>query len=68
MRAVSSDPDYLDRFKVVIDPDAEPVDWDEALAEFLLRLVEQRGTDRFSPALVAKQTQPRTKNLRGGGD
>ena len=44
MQVVSADPDLdlLDRFEVVVDQDAEPVDLDEALAEFLLRIVEKR--------------------------
>jgi hypothetical protein len=36
------DPDLLDFFEVVTDQDAEPADLDEALAEFLLRIVENR--------------------------
>lgn len=42
MQVVSADIDLLDRFEVVVDQDAEPVDWDEALAEFLLKVVEKR--------------------------
>ena len=58
----------LDRFQIVVDKDVEPVDSDEALAEFLLRLVERRDTGRSSSTLPPKHAQPRTKNLRGGGD
>ena len=44
MQVVSADLDLdlLDRFEVVVDQDAEPVDLDEALAGFLLWLVESR--------------------------
>ena len=44
MRVVSADhdPDLLDRFEVVVDQDAEPADLDEALTEFLLKIVEKR--------------------------
>ena len=38
------DIDLTDRFEIVVDPDAEPVDFDEALAEFLLSYVRsERG-------------------------
>jgi hypothetical protein len=33
--------DLLDRLEIVIDPDAEPADFDEALAEFLLTHVRR---------------------------
>jgi len=36
------DPDLLDRFEVVVDQDAEPADFDEALATFLLKIVQTR--------------------------
>jgi hypothetical protein len=39
---VSSSTALLDRFEIVVDPDAEPVDLDQALAEFLLAVVEKR--------------------------
>jgi hypothetical protein len=32
----------LDRFDIVVDQDAEPADWDEAIVEFLDRVVELR--------------------------
>jgi hypothetical protein len=32
----------LDRFEVVVDPDAEPADLDKDLAEFLLKVVARR--------------------------
>lgn len=38
----NSDPDLFDRFEFVTDPDAEPVNLDEAVAELLLALVEAR--------------------------
>ena len=42
MQRVGSDLDLLDRFEVGVDQDAEPADWDEAVAEFLLRVVYKR--------------------------
>ena len=37
---LTGEQDLLDRFAVAVDPDAEPADWDRALATFLLRCVE----------------------------
>ena len=37
-----SDRDLSGRFEVVVDHDAEPADLDEALADFLLRIVSKR--------------------------
>jgi hypothetical protein len=53
MRVVSAAPvpDLLDRFEVVVDPDAEPSDWDEAILDFLEKVVERRRSQR-------KQTTP----------
>jgi len=44
-----ADPDLLSRFEVVVDHDAEPSDLDEALAEFLLKIVHKRRS-AVSPA------------------
>jgi hypothetical protein len=41
MQKVGSAPDLLD-LDLVVDQDAEPIDFDEALAEFLLKVVERR--------------------------
>ncbi len=38
----SADLDLLDRFEVIVDPNAEPADLDEALASFLLNDVRRR--------------------------
>lgn len=46
MRKVA-DPIELD-LAVVVDPDADPVDWDQAFARFLLAFVRKRS--RSSPA------------------
>ncbi len=40
---------FLGPFQVVVDEDAELVDWDEALAEFLLRSARRK---RAGPAAV----------------
>ena len=44
MRVVSADPGLADRLDVVVDPDADPVDWDAALAKFLLSYVRAQAT------------------------
>jgi len=53
LQVVSADHDLdlLDRFKVVVDPDAEPADWDEAILDFIEKVVERRHSQR-------KQTTP----------
>ena len=33
--------DFSDRFEFIVDPDAEPVDFDEVLAKFLLAYVRR---------------------------
>jgi hypothetical protein len=40
--SAETDLDFLDRFEVVVDSDAEPADLDEALAAFLLEIVSKR--------------------------
>jgi hypothetical protein len=42
----STEVDFTDIFEVVIDGDAEPVDWDEALASFLLSYVRKNQKER----------------------
>ena len=53
MRVVSPDPDFPDRLDVIVDPDSEPADIDEAVASFLVsfyrsNLDASRGGDRNS--------------------
>ena len=43
MRQVVS-ADLQDRFTVAVDPSANPVDWDQPLAVFLLRYVRSQAT------------------------
>lgn len=45
MRLTSGDPDLFDRFDVQVDQDADPVDIDEAVADFLLRFLETTLAD-----------------------
>ena len=48
------DPDLSDRFLTLVDPDAEPVDLDEVVAEFLLQIVRKRhsaGTPAAEPSI-----------------
>lgn len=46
VRVVSPITDLLDRFEVAVDPTADPVDFEEALADFLLGIVEKRRAAR----------------------
>ena len=46
MQVVGAETDLSDRFEVVVDPDAEPADWDEALLDFLDKIVERRLSQR----------------------
>jgi hypothetical protein len=61
MRAVA-DPGLVDRLAVEVDPDADPVDWDQALAVFLLAYIRQQaagaaeaGADRNITSAAEKQ-------------
>jgi hypothetical protein len=52
--ATSTEANSLGNFEVVVDEDTEPVDWDEAIASFLLAYVrknqiEQTATGRRFP-------------------
>lgn len=47
MRVAETNADISDRFKVLVDPEADPTDLDEALAEFLLSYV--RSTSASQP-------------------
>ena len=38
--------DLYDKFEIVVDPDAEPADWDEVLLDFVSRIVERRLAGR----------------------
>ena len=54
MRVISPDPDLSDRLDVVVDPAAEAVDVDDALAEFLISFFRSnsdasRSEDRNPP-------------------
>jgi len=51
MRQIAfADLDLLDRFEVVVDPHAEPADFDAALAEFLSYVRNKRSSAETSPA------------------
>ena len=52
MIAPASSADPLDRVDLVVDPAAEPADWDAAVAKFLLAFVRKRS--RSSPAPEAE--------------
>ena len=45
---MSSSAHLLDRFEIRIDPDAEPTDIDEVVAEFLLAVVDIQPTSSDS--------------------
>jgi len=42
--------DISDRIEVVVDPEAEPTDWDQALAVFLLRYVRSQAISTANAA------------------
>ena len=49
MHVVSADNEcLLDRLHVAVDQDAEPSDWDDVLAGFLLNVSQLKGTDHAS--------------------
>ena len=57
MRIASSETDLSDRITVVVDRDAEPADLDEALADFLLRIVSKRCS-AGAPATECRSEKP----------
>lgn len=44
MRVVRGETDLRDRLTVEVDPDSDPVDWDGAVARFLLAYVRKQAT------------------------
>lgn len=56
MIAPSLPADPRDRFEVVLDPDADPAHWDQALARFLLVFVRKQS--RPTPAPEAEVEFP----------
>ncbi len=51
----SHDVDKLDdKFEIVVDPDAEPTDWDEALLDFVSAVVERRLAQRQAETMPDK--------------
>ncbi len=52
-------PDLLDHFEVVTDEDAAPVDWDDALADFLIAYAEQETTtSSVTPSSAVAEARP----------
>ena len=47
-RVAEPDQDLVDRFQVVVDPAAEPVDVDRLVARFLIKLVRNGKQSRTS--------------------
>ena len=45
MKIATATPDFPDRFTVVVDPDATPVNWDAAVVRFLIKYIEGRSVD-----------------------
>ena len=50
MKIATATPDFSDRFTVVVDPDAEPVNWDAAIVRFLIKYIERQSAD--TPAAI----------------
>ena len=42
--------DLQNRLSFTIDPEAESSDWDQALVQFLLRMVRESSSGKTSPA------------------
>ncbi len=57
-KVVSADPTLADRLTVEVDPSAEPADWDDALAKFLLSFVRKQATRRGPAPLPKKENAP----------
>jgi hypothetical protein len=43
--ATATPEDFSDRFTVVVDPDATPVNWDAAVVRFLIKYIERQSAD-----------------------
>ena len=46
MRILGNNSDLTEQFEVVVDQDAEPADWDDALADFLLAVIREEADQR----------------------
>lgn len=57
MQVAEQPADLLDRFDILVDPDAEPADLDEALAEFLLTFVRNQSTPAGSSTADGSRPQ-----------
>ena len=58
MRVVSADHNLADRLTVAVDPSAEPADWDQTLATFLIKYVRSHpistvGTAAAEPVVLS---------------
>ena len=56
---------FSDCFEIVVDPDAEPVDWDDAVAEFLLTYV-RRAAGSLCTRLPNRENYCRTTSKTYG--
>jgi hypothetical protein len=48
-KASSSKADLIEKFEVIVDENAEAVDWDEAMAEFLLAYIKRNRKEGRYP-------------------
>ena len=46
MRILGNNSDLTERFGVIVDQDAEPADWDDAIADFLLAVIREEADQR----------------------
>ncbi len=46
MRILGNNPDLTECFEVVVDRDAQPADWDDVLADFLLAVIRAEADQR----------------------
>jgi hypothetical protein len=65
MRVVSVETDLLDRMTIVVDRDANPVDLDEALLDFLDKIVDRRLSQRKQPTSAGAPAAEWSTNTSG---
>lgn len=59
MQILGGPSDPLERFEVVVDRDAEPADWDDALACFLLAHVKRQRSTHTGASTAGEGDQDR---------
>ena len=68
MRVASPETDLADRFEVVVDPEAEPADFEEVLLDFVDRIVERRLAARRSSTSAGTPAAERSITITTGDE